>query len=402
MDMYAVWLTCRMGGATVKTSALLERFGSPEGIYHAGPQELAEAAKLSKQELAQLGRHELDDVRRLMERCASLGIEAVHPWEDAYPGQLTQISNRPFTLFYRGKLETVQNRLCVAVVGTRSCTRYGASVAEKLAGDLAACGVTVVSGMADGIDSCANLGALKADGKTVAVLGNGVDRAYPAHNGYLMEQIIESGGLVASEYPPGSAISKGNFPARNRIISGLSQGVVVVEAPKKSGALITAQLAIEQDRDLFTVPGNINSYTSEGTNQLLKDSCAKPVTETLDVLEEYLGSYGHLLSVVRESPPEQPERRVQRRSLLERVTGGRLMQEKEPALSRQRVQRELTLSGEERTMLDLLKEQPKSADALIKQSGLPVGKAMATLTMLEAKGYIIPLPGARFERSFKE
>ena len=271
MDMYAVWLTCRMGGATVKTSALLERFGSPEGIYHAGPQELAEAAKLSKQELEQLGRHELDDVRRLMERCASLGIEAVHPWEDAYPGQLTQISNRPFTLFYRGKLETVQNRLCVAVVGTRSCTRYGASVAEKLAGDLAACGVTVVSGMADGIDSCANLGALKADGKTVAVLGNGVDRAYPAHNGYLMEQIIESGGLVASEYPPGSAISKGNFPARNRIISGLSQGVVVVEAPKKSGALITAQLAIEQDRDLFTVPGNINSYTSEGTNQLLKD-----------------------------------------------------------------------------------------------------------------------------------
>ena len=230
MDMYAVWLTCRMGGATVKTSALLERFGSPEGIYHAGPQELAEAAKLSKQELEQLGRHELDDVRRLMERCASLGIEAVHPWEDAYPGQLTQISNRPFTLFYRGKLETVQNRLCVAVVGTRSCTRYGASVAEKLAGDLAACGVTVVSGMADGIDSCANLGALKADGKTVAVLGNGVDRAYPAHNGYLMEQIIESGGLVASEYPPGSAISKGNFPARNRIISGLSQGVVVVEA----------------------------------------------------------------------------------------------------------------------------------------------------------------------------
>ena len=179
-------------------------------------------------------------------------------------------------------------------------------------------------------------------------------------------------------------------------------GVVVVEAPKKSGALITAQLAIEQDRDLFTVPGNINSYTSEGTNQLLKDSCAKPVTETLDVLEEYLGSYGHLLSVVRESQPEQPERRVQRRSMLERVTGGRLMQEKEPALSRQRVQRELTLSGEERTMLDLLKEQPKSADALIKQSGLPVGKAMATLTMLEAKGYSIPLPGARFERSFKE
>ncbi len=407
MDMYAMWLTCRMGSATVKTSALLKHFGSPEAIYHARSEELAAVARLTKQETEQLSRHELDDVKRLMERCNTLGIDVIHPWEEGYPALLGRIKNPPFTLFYRGKLSVVQRTLCIAIVGTRSCTRYGASVAEKLAGDLAACGVTVVSGMADGIDSCANLGALKAAGKTVAVLGNGVDRAYPAHNGYLMDQIIESGGLVASEYPPGSAIARGNFPARNRIISGLSQGVVIVEAPKKSGALITAQLAIEQDRDLFTVPGNINSYASEGTNQLLKDNCAKPVTETLDVLEEYLGSYGHLLSVVREAPPAQTQQSVQKRSLLERVTGGRISQEKAPAApseqtpSPERVQQELSLSKEEQDVLALLKGEPKSADALIKESRLPVGKAMATLTMLEAKGYIKSLPGARFERNFR-
>lgn len=328
MDMYAVWLTCRMGGATVKTSALLERFGSPEGIYHAGPQELAEAAKLSKQELEQLGRHELDDVRRLMERCASLGIEAVHPWEDAYPGQLTQISNRPFTLFYRGKLETVQNRLCVAVVGTRSCTRYGASVAEKLAGDLAACGVTVVSGMADGIDSCANLGALKADGKTVAVLGNGVDRAYPAHNGYLMEQIIESGGLVASEYPPGSAISKGNSRQETALSVACRRALWWWRPPKRAGRSSRRSLPSSRTGTFSRCPATSIPTPRRAQTSCSKTAVAKPVTETLDVLEEYLGSYGHLLSVVRESPPEQPERRVQRRSLLERVTGGRLMQKR--------------------------------------------------------------------------
>ena len=138
MDMYAMWLTCRMGSATVKTSALLKHFGSPEAIYHARSEELAAVARLTKQETEQLSRHELDDVKRLMERCNTLGIDVIHPWEEGYPALLGRIKNPPFTLFYRGKLSVVQRTLCIAIVGTRSCTRYGASVAEKLAGDLAA------------------------------------------------------------------------------------------------------------------------------------------------------------------------------------------------------------------------------------------------------------------------
>ena len=408
MDLYGLWMTCRLGEATGRISELFSHYESAEEIYQADPSEAARLAGLGKQAEAALANRELDDVRRLMELCRNKGIEALHPWQEGYPELLKQIKAPPFTLFYRGNPEIVQSRLCIAIVGTRSCTRYGASVAEKLAGDLAACGVTVISGMAEGIDSCANLGALKAEGKTVAVLGNGLDQAYPAHNGFLMEQILETGGLTLSEYPPNSPIQRSNFPARNRIISGLSQGVVIVEAPKKSGALITARFALEQDRDLFTVPGNITSYTSEGTNQLLKESCAKPVTETLDILEEYLAGYGHLLQI--QDKPSDWKRPAETRhsDRGERQLPAGSIPRPEPKRPSEfpvepqgkRAARELRLSGEERTLLELLKGEVKSADRLVQESGLPVSKAMAALTMLEAKGYILSRPGAKFESNF--
>ncbi|MBQ3078125.1 MAG: DNA-processing protein DprA [Clostridia bacterium] len=413
MDIYSLWLTSRLGAATVKTSALLECYGTAEALYHASPWEAAAKVGLGRAEAERLAQRDLSDIYRLADRLGSLGIGTLHPADPAYPPLLREIRTAPFTLFYKGDPHALDDRVVVAVVGTRSCTRYGAAVAEKLAGEMAGCGVVIVSGMADGIDTCANLGALKAQGKTVAVLGSGIDRPYPSHNGYLMEQIIESGGLVLSEYPPGSPIQRGNFPARNRIISGISHGVVVVEAPKKSGALITARLALEQNRDLFTVPGNITSYPSEGTNQLLKDSCAKPVTETLDILEEYLDRLGASLQALQarrdreQSLPDKPQE-PSRPAPPARPAAPPPARPAAPppsappsaAPSREQMQRELNLSADEAALLALIGPSPMSADALIKESGIPVGKTMAALTMLEAKGYLRSLPGARFEKAF--
>mgnify|MGYP001003129874 CR=1 FL=1 len=391
MDPYGVWMTARLGGATLKTNLLLGRYGGPRQLYEADPEEAAAVAGLSPVEKRALQNHSLDDVFELVAQCDRLGIHILHTWEPDYPPLLTEIAVPPFTLFYRGSLEPLRQRLCIAIVGTRSCTRYGTQVSEQLAAELASCGVTVVSGMADGIDASANLGALKGGGRTVAVLGNGVDKAYPAHNTYLMEQILESGGLVLSEYAPGSRIHRTHFPARNRIISGLSQGVLVVEAPLRSGAMITASLALEQNRDLFVVPGNITSIPSEGTNQMLKEQCAKPVTCALDILEEYLVSHADCLRLTTPLPEAPTGRRACGTAPAEAPEARRRGW---PPQSRERAAQ--TLSSEEQCLFEALQDSPLTADQLIALTGLSASKVISALTMLEAKGCIDALPGGRF------
>lgn len=395
MDPYGVWLTCRIGSATVKTSALLQHLGGAEQIYRSSAADRA-PFDLTEADNRALDDKSMNDVNRIISRCGQLGINLLHSWEEDYPPLLRQIANPPFTLFYRGEIGIVSSSLTIAIVGTRSCTRYGAGVAEQFAGELAGCGIVVVSGLADGIDASANLGALKGGGRTVAVLGNSVDKAYPSHNAYLMDQILETGGLVLSEYAPGSRVFRSNFPARNRIISGLSYGTLVVEAPLRSGALITASLALEQNRDLFAVPGNITSFASEGANQLLKDNCAKPVTCTLDILEEYLSSHAQFIRTELSLQPAAAPRPRRERAVPEPLPVLRrdAVPHKEQAGNRARF--ELELTAEEAKLLELLQEGDLSTDRLITGSGLPTGKVIATLTMLEAKGRIRAIPGGRF------
>jgi DNA processing protein len=258
------------------------RFGSLREAWAAPDHELR--AVLEARPLAELleARRRTEPLREL-ERLAEKGMRALHPGHAEYPRLLAEISGRPSVLYIRGEL-TRTDETAVAIVGTRRSTPYGRQAAERIAGELAQAGVTVISGLARGIDGVAHQAALQAGGRTIAVLGSGVDVIYPGEHRLLAERIVEAGAIV-SEQPPGAKPDAQNFPARNRIVSGMSVGVVVIEAPLRSGALITASFAGDQGREVFVVPGSVFAASSEGTNGLLRDG-ARIVRDGLDVLED--------------------------------------------------------------------------------------------------------------------
>src|SRR6266849_1083120 len=270
------------GIGPVRFSRLLEICGGARQAWQATDLELAAAG---------LERRTADSLRRLRAqttpenvatRLKKLGIRALTLLDDEYPALLKQVADPPPVLFVRGML-TPEDGRSVALVGTRRATSYGHLVAQRLARDLAAAGLTVVSGLAKGIDTQAHRAALDAGGRTLAVLGNGLDQVYPPENGGLARQIVDAGALV-SEFAPGVPPDAVNFPRRNRVISGLSIATVIVEAGERSGALITADFALEQGREVMVVPGNINSPMSLGSNELLKQG-ATPVTSAQDILD---------------------------------------------------------------------------------------------------------------------
>ena len=289
-----------------------------------------------------------------------LGIHLLSFQDDKYPQNLLHTFNPPSFLYIRGNFKE-RDRDAVAMVGTRRATIYGKMMVRKLARDLAKEGLTIVSGMARGVDTAAHLGALEAGGRTVAVLGCGVDVVYPPENRKLMTDIMES-GVVISEFPLGTPPEGINFPRRNRIISGLSKGVVVVEAPLRSGALITADFALEEGREVFAVPGNINSPYSQGTNRLIKQG-AKLVEDAQDILEELD------LSLLGETKKRE-----------ESAKG------------------KLSLSLEEEKILDLLGGQPSHIDLLVQESSLPASRVAEVLMRLEIKGLVRQLAGQQFLR----
>ncbi len=282
---------------------------------------------------------------------------SVLTWRDpAYPALLREIDAAPPVLYLKGKL-TEADQFALAVVGTRNSDNYGQQVTERLVTELARGQVTVVSGLALGIDAIAHTAALEAGGRTIAVLACGLDIIYPAKNAKLARRIVESGqGALLSEFPLGVQPESGNFPARNRVISGISQGVLVVEAGEKSGALITASFALKQGREVFAVPGNIFSSRNVGTNRLIQDG-ARPVLEVKDILEAL-----NLFML-----PQQME-----------------------------VQQALPENAEERDLLTLLGHEPVHINDLIVASNLPAPTVTATMTMLELKGLVKAVGSAQF------
>ena len=287
----------------------------------------------------------------LMEEYRSLDIEIVTWDESLYPHSLRNISNPPVILYYRGDIE-LAGQICLAMVGSRAASVYGRNVARKLARELAESGIVIVSGLARGIDSEAHQGALET-GKTIAVLGSALNIIYPPENRKLVEEII-AGGAVISEFPLHTHPEPSNFPLRNRIISGLCRGVIVVEGKEKSGALITADFALEQGRDVFAVPGPINSKTSAGPNNLIKQG-AKLITGIEDILEEYY-DINRTLGTLRQD-------------------------------------RLLLLDDNEKLVLEQLAHESLHFDELIQGSGLEIGTLSTILFKLEFEGIIKSLPG---------
>lgn len=340
-------------GAAKRVWHLVERFGSPAGAWKAGEKQLTETGGFTPQ-----GAHELVLRRRginpeaVMALLEKKGIAFLHHGGPDYPEILANIFDPPPGLFVRGSILEIDSR-AVAMVGSRKATRYGLGVAAKLAGDLAVAGVTVVSGMARGIDTAAHKGALAAGGRTVAVLGCGVDVIYPRENEDLMEEIASRGALI-SEFPPGTRPQPWHFPVRNRIISGLSEAVVIVEAAERSGALITADFALDQGRDVLAVPGNITSEMSRGPNRLIRQG-ARPVENAGDILEE--------------------------------MGLDRLFRKEET------VRPGVALSPEEEAISRVLTFEPRTLDSLVELSGLPAQKVLVALTFLEMKRLARQLPG---------
>jgi len=284
-DPTLFWLAMtRVEGLGVRTAhKLIERFGSPQGVYMASLTELEGAGLAAPVAQALFAQAGLKEAEKEMKAAVASGCRLLTFTEEGYPALLRQIADPPLVLYIRGDAHALTEH-SVAMVGTRRPTAYGTSVTLRLAADLAQRGLVITSGMARGIDSASHRGALEAKGKTVAVLGSGLDVIYPRENQKLADRIAESGAVI-SEFPLGTSPAPENFPIRNRIISGLALGVVVVEAAEYSGSLITARLALEQDREVFAVPGNITAAQSFGPNHLIKQG-AKLVDHWMDVVEE--------------------------------------------------------------------------------------------------------------------
>jgi DNA processing protein len=281
---YLVGLSLLPGIGPARFNKLLERCGQPERAWHASETDLVAAGVDAKSIPALLEKRRTLDLDAELEKLRRYGVRVLTLHDPDYPPRLREIYNPPALLYVRGEI-TRQDDQAVGVVGTRSPTVYGRELAARIVPELVAAGLTVVSGLARGIDSIAHNAALQAGGRTIAVLGCGVDVIYPSENRRLFERILEHGAVV-SEYPLGTKPDAFNFPARNRIISGLSLGSVVVEAGSSSGASITADYALEQNREVFAFPGRATDPRSAGCNRLIRDGRAKLVTCTQDILDE--------------------------------------------------------------------------------------------------------------------
>ncbi|MBL4884203.1 MAG: DNA-protecting protein DprA [Planctomycetaceae bacterium] len=344
---------------------LLERFGSPDKILSASASELAEVRGVGNKIIDAIrDTNPLDIARREYEECQQKGISFIS-WEDeGYPISLKEIFDPPIVLYKKGTIEPV-DQLAVAIVGSRKCTAYGRRITEKLSSGLARAGVTIISGLARGIDSIAHRAAMKAGGRTIAVCANGLAMTYPPEHHDLAEEISQQGAIL-SESPLNMQPTRGLFPQRNRIVSGLSLGVIVIEASTTSGTLHTARHAMEQGREIFAVPGQIDSRESEGCHRLIRDG-AKLIQGVDDILEEL----GPLIEPVQPSQAKNTEVRVPR---------------------------ELSLSTQQSEILNLLGLEPISIDLLIERAGIEPSRILSTLTILEMKRLIERLPGNQILR----
>ena len=381
-ELYWIWLTTKAEVTGFDITALLENFESAEYIYR--QENFDEISGIKPTAASRLKDKSLNDAEKIYEKVKSIGAKVITFDSKDYPDVLRYIENPPYVLYLRGEVPKWDRLLMIGVVGTREATPYGVSATKRICTGLAQNGVTIVSGMARGIDSVAARSALDKGAKTIAVLGCGIDMAYPQENRQLMCDIMEN-GTVISEYPPGSGPLKTHFPERNRIISGLSKGVLVTEAPKKSGALITANFAIENGRDLFAVPGSIFEANSAGTNALLA-SCAKAVTSAQDILDEY--EYE-----VKRLNLEKPKNK-----LLQKVFGGdkpeKVNNEITVSIEDKKFQ---SLSDDEKTVISLLMEENMHIDDIKRHSGIEISKLTPILSMLEVGGYIKKLPGNNYK-----
>lgn len=363
---YWIALKSVKGIGYVSFPALVDRFGSPAAVFSASFFDLQQTEGISSRIAAAIVNFgDWDNVKAELELIHKNKVKIITYHDELYPQQLLNVYDRPPYIYVRGSLCNAD--INVAIVGSRAASTYGKYTTERISRELALKGVTVVSGMARGIDSAAHRGALSAHGRTVAILGSGLDVIYPPENRKLFAEIIESGAVI-SEFPLGTPPRSTNFPARNRIISGMSYGVVIVEAGEKSGSLITARLALEQGREVFAVPGSIDAAGSRGANKLIKQG-AKLIENTDDILEEILPQIEQKMPLKNFSSPDP-------------------LQSSNPHVE--------TLNATEQKLYDLVSKKRIHIDDLISLTGFSSADILSALTTMELKGIVRQHPGKFF------
>ena len=421
-DLYWVWLATRMGIASKEFGKLIGMIPDPYDIY-----------RLSEEEIEQLGfgartkknlcDKSLTEAYAILKYCKSAKVEIIGYTDKKYPARLRAIEDPPVLLYCKGKMPDMNAKLCVGMVGTRKMSEYGMQTAYKISYELSAAGACVVSGMALGIDGVCACGAIEGGGTTVAVLGCGIARVYPKAHAVLSKAIC-SHGAVITEYPPSEEPHGYNFPKRNRIISGLCQGVVIVEGAKGSGALITATRAIEQGRELFALPGKVNESNSDGPNELIRNGanvvlCAEDIIDhydflyhdtlnfkaylrakkTSDINEKSLSRYG--VSAVCESVRSMSVTEAPTHDEKASAPKTEAVNEKKEEQETTEVKSDLsalrTLDEKTRNIYGMLSDTVFTADD-IAAKGVAIHRVMTALTMLEVSGLITSLPGGSFKK----
>lgn len=398
-----LWLSSRGSAPGMYSARLLEHFGSPSAAYFAGQEEYAQLPDLPSKVRQALLDKDLSGAEKILRDCERLGVSLLTIQDAAYPERLRQLDTAPCVLYLRGRLPQMDEEAAVAIVGARKASPYGVMAAGKLSLDLSRQGALVVSGSARGIDTAALRGALRAGRPVVSVLGNGVDVVYPAENRGLYDDIAAAGALV-SEYPPGTPPLGEHFPVRNRLIAGLSLGVLVVEGSERSGSLITARWALEQNRDVFAIPGNIDNILSQGPNRLIRQGEAKLVQEAWDILSEYEALYPAKLHPRAPLPPKAERDRLtppprQQKTKRPKPAQPPVSQETE---EKQAMVIDLTrdseaLTDDEAALLRSLQGGVTlTPDDLTERTGIPARRVLSALTMLQVRQLVLEGVGRRF------
>ena len=386
MQSHWIWLSQLPELTLRQKRILLETYPNPEDLYDLTETDML--TMLPQERRWALQNKDMTEVSKILRLCATKGIDILPISSDAYPEKLRQIEDAPIVLYYKGILPDFDENLTIGVVGTRKASAYGKNSASLLSSQIVACGGIVISGGASGIDTSALQGALDADGQTVAILGCGVDIAYPPTNRKLFSQILKKGCLV-SEYPPQTQPKPWYFPARNRIISGLCDGVVVVEAPERSGALSTVNHTLEQGRDVYAVPANIDVASCAGSNRLLRDG-AQIVLDGWDVVKNYENRYPQIVkNQVQESIDSEKtdiEQEHTDKKAIDNLPSEHYHFLKDGASQ---------LTPEECRLLGCLTREPKPVDNVISQMDLPAPIVLEMLTNLSLRGIVLQHSGRR-------
>lgn len=394
---YWLWLTQTGGLSNIAAHKYLSHFSSVKKLYYAAAEDYRLVPEARETEVKRLMNKRLDTAEKIETACRKLGVRIMTLYDADYPDRLRNIYDAPLVLYVKGELPRIDESPCIAVVGTRKAGPYGRRCARKFGYEIARCGGVVISGLAEGIDSTAIQAAMEAGEPVVGVLGTGIDVVFPAWNTELQNAVMKNGALV-SEYPPGTKGSRISFPQRNRIISGLSVGVVVIEAPEKSGSLITAARASEQGKDVYVVPGNIDDPNFIGSNLLIRDGAALAMN-AWDVISCYRWQF-----------PERIQRRDSKKlavlDAVKRISETQKEKsndtETKKSVDKQNFKEYIDMNGaqlsdEELALVRALADGAKQTDELIELTGMEASDTLSALTMLELEGYVRLNEEQRFE-----